>query len=192
MDPRERINDFRTALLAALQGWQTTNIWTALPAYVVSYDATKQTISAQVTITFPVTNAQNVTVPVKMTVIPDIPVVFPSGGGFTLTFPIKANDECLLVFSARCIDGWFALGGVQNQVEPRMHDLSDGFALVGPKSLPHALSGVSTNAVELRSNDGSAKIQIDAIKNVNVITPGVMNITAPGGVIINGTPLSVP
>jgi hypothetical protein len=31
-------------------------------------------------------------------VIQDIPVVFPRGGGCTLTFPVKAGDECLVIF----------------------------------------------------------------------------------------------
>lgn len=28
----------------------------------------------------------------------DVPVVFPRGSGYTLTFPVKAGDECLVVF----------------------------------------------------------------------------------------------
>lgn len=62
----------------------------------------------------------------------DVPVIFPRGGGCTLTFPVKESDECLLIFSDRCIDFWWQNGGVQEPVDPRQHDLSDAFAIVGP------------------------------------------------------------
>ena len=193
MDPRERIEDLEEAVRTAIKGNQT-ELWTALPAYVVSYDPTNQTISAQPTISLQASDQYNRTYTVNFPVIPDIPVCFPNGGGFSLTFPIKASsdpsqaDECLLIFASRCIDGWFAYGGVQTQVEPRMHDLSDGFAIIGPRSAPRAQSVAtpSTSAVQLRSDDGTAHIEIDGSKNVNVVTTGSMHITAPGGVFLNG------
>ena len=33
-------------------------------------------------------------------------MVFPGGGGFALTFPVAAGDECLVVFASRCIDDY--------------------------------------------------------------------------------------
>lgn len=191
MDQRERINDLRAALLAALDGRQA-QLWTALPATVVSYNAAAQTIQAQPTILIQYRTQQNVVQQLQMPVINDCPVVFPHGGGFSLTFPLQPGDECLLIFASRCIDGWWATSKISPQGDLRMHDLSDGFALVGPRSKPNALTGVSTTTVQLRSDDGTAYVEIDASKNVNVKTPGTMNITAPGGVIINGIPLAVP
>jgi hypothetical protein len=35
---------------------------------------------------------------VRYPILNDLPVVFPRGGGVTLTFPIKEGDECLIVF----------------------------------------------------------------------------------------------
>ena len=69
-----------------------------------------------------------------------MPVVFPGGGGFALTFPVAAGDECLVVFASRCIDAWWQSGGVGEPMEPRMHDLSDGFALIGVRSQPAHVS----------------------------------------------------
>jgi hypothetical protein len=84
----------------------------------------------------------------------DVPVIFPRGGGCTLTFPVKAGDECLLIFADRCIDFWWQNGGVQKPVDLRMHDLSDAFAIVGPQSQAHKISGISTSAAQLRTDDG--------------------------------------
>jgi hypothetical protein len=104
--------------------------------------------------------------------------VFPGGGGYTLTFPIAAGDEALVVFSAKCIDAWWAYGGVQVQPELRMHDLSDGFALVGVRSTPRVLSGVSANSAQLRSDNGTAYVELAAGGVVNIVAPGGLNIHA--------------
>lgn len=97
----------------------------------------------------------------NMPEVPDALVEFPGGGGMTMTFPIAVGDECWLSFSSRCIDGWAQSGQISQQLDPRMHDLSDAKATVGIRSQPNALSGISTTAVELRSDDGSFKVSFN-------------------------------
>lgn len=109
----------------------------------------------------------------------DVPVVFPRGGGCTLTFPVKAGDECLVIFADRCIDFWWQNGGIQEPVDERMHDLSDAFCIVGPQSRAKKISGISTSAVELRSDDGGTKLSLNPAS-------GAINGTAPGGFNLNG------
>ncbi|WP_075808593.1 Gp138 family membrane-puncturing spike protein [Raoultella ornithinolytica] len=109
----------------------------------------------------------------------DAPVIFPRGGGCTLTFPVKEGDECLVVFADRCIDFWWQSGGVQNGSRGRMHDYSDAFVIPGPQSQAKKISGISTNAVELRSDDGSAKLSLNPAS-------GEISGTAPGGFNLNG------
>ena len=109
----------------------------------------------------------------------DVPVVFPRGGGYTLTFPVKAGDECLVIFADRCIDFWWQSGGIQDPVDERMHDLSDAFCIVGPQSQAKKIGGISTNAVELRSDDGETKLSLNPAS-------GAINGTAPGGFNLNG------
>jgi len=41
-----------------------------------------------------------------------------------------------------------------------MHDLSDGFAIPGPKSSPNVISGISAVNVQLRSDDGETYLEI--------------------------------
>ncbi|MDR7283533.1 hypothetical protein J2X84_002357 [Pseudomonas corrugata] len=115
----------------------------------------------------------------ELPLLVDCPVQFPAGGGCTLTFPVKAGDECLVVFSSRCIDAWWQSGGIQAQPELRMHDLSDGFALLGFRSQPRVIHGISTTATQLRSDDGAAFVEVNP-------TSHAITLTAPGGVTING------
>lgn len=108
------------------------------------------------------------------------------GGGCTLTFPIAEGDECLVIFASRCIDAWWTAGGVQVQSEFRMHDLSDGFAIVGPFSQATKISGWSTSAVQLRSNDGEAYLQLNPTSHeIDIVTPANWAANVGGNTTIN-------
>lgn len=125
----------------------------------------------------------------------DVPVQFPRGGGFVLTFPVAAGDECLLVFAERAIDHWHELGaeaGGQFKSRPpsdyRMHSLSDAFAIVGVSSVPHAIQDFNASAVELRSLDGAAKVQIDGGGSILVkSTSGDVTVQSGGTIKLNAS-----
>ena len=121
----------------------------------------------------------------------DVPVVFPRGGGFVLTFPVKQGDECILHFAERAIDNWHATGKVSEPSEFRTHDLSDACAQVGVSSLPNVVQNLNTAAVELRSLDGKSVVSIDNDGNVKASaadgnievasTTGKITLNVPGG-----------
>lgn len=116
-------------------------------------------------------------------VIQDIPVVFPRGGGCTLTFPVKAGDECLVIFSDRCIDFWWQNGETQNTSRTRSHSFSDAFVIPGPQSQAKKISSISTSAAQLRTDDGSAFVEVAADGAVTITSP---QITLNGPVQVNG------
>src|SRR5581483_1614254 len=121
MDRRERIPTSGTnadliAIKAALKANQA-NIWTTLPASVNSFNANKLTVEAQPTIQAQIHQPDGTWVDTTLPLCVDCPVMYPGGGGFTLTFPLVKGDEGLLIFSARCIDSWWQSGGVQTQAE---------------------------------------------------------------------------
>jgi hypothetical protein len=178
MDQRERIDDQQEGLRLLFEA-MSADFWTALPGIVVSYNAVKGTCTIQPTIQAIVTDIRGKQTPVTLPLLLDVPVVYPGGGGFVATFPIQIGDEALVVFSARCIDGWWQNGGVQPQAELRMHDLSDGFAIIGPRSQARLIPNVSTSTVQLRSLDGSAYYELAAGHIANIVAPGGINITGP-------------
>jgi len=175
----QRLNDPQVALQLALDA-TVAGLWTALPGIVQSFNASAVTAKIQPAIQGVVIQPDGTRKAVNLPLLLDVPVVFPRGGGATLTFPVKGGDECLVVFASRCIDAWWQSGGIQLPMEMRKHDLSDGFALIGPQSQAKKIAGISGDSVQLRSDDGSTFIELNpASQIVNIVAPGGVNITAP-------------
>lgn len=156
----------------------------ALPGIVQSFDPDTVTVVVQPSIRYIERDSEGNVSTHDYPLLTDVPVIFPRGGGCTITFPVKAGDECLVVFSDRCIDFWWQNGGVQEPVDPRQHDLSDAFAFVGPQSQAQKISGISTTSVQVRTDDGSSFIELMQGGNVNITTP---LLTVNGNVQVNGT-----
>lgn len=147
----------------------------AIPGIIQSFDDTTQTCTIQPSIREKVTNSDYSTSWMDLPLLLDVPIVIPRAGNFALTLPIKQGDECLVIFSDICIDGWFSLGGIQNQLEKRRHDPSDGFAILGTYSQPNVISNYSTNSAQLRNLSGTQYIEIQD-DEINIV----------GNVKING------
>jgi protein gp138 len=184
MDRRERFSDPLVAIRAALGDFQSS-VWTALPAALQSFSASAMTCEAQPTVQYQSLGPTGIWTQQNMPLCVDCPVVFPGGSKFALTFPLTVGDEGLLVFASRCIDSWWAQGGVQGQAELRMHDLSDGFFIPGCFSQPNVLSNVSTTTVQLRNKAGTQYVELDP-------GTGRCNVVATGGLWINGVMVTVP
>ena len=64
---------------------------------------------------------------------------FPGSGAFPETFPLKAGDTVLLVFSSSSIDRWLSLGGEVDPIDDRRHHITDAMAIPGLRSMNAAL-----------------------------------------------------
>lgn len=135
-------------------------VWTALPAVVTSVDLTAQTVSCQPAVKGAQTAKDGSVSSVSMPLLVDVPIVWPRAGGYAVTFPVAAGDECLVVFASRCIDGWWQSGGEQEPAEKRMHDLSDGFAILAPTSQANKLTNVQTDGAEFRNESRTQFIKL--------------------------------
>ncbi|HDZ1216537.1 Gp138 family membrane-puncturing spike protein [Klebsiella pneumoniae] len=165
----------------------------SMPGIIQSFDPDAVTAVVQPAIKGVEQDESGADVSVNIPLLVDVPVVFPRGGGCTLTFPVKVGDECLVIFADRCIDFWWQSGGIQEPVDERMHDLSDAFCIVGPQSQAKKIGGISTTAAQLRTDDGSAFIEVAAGHDVTVKTSGKLTASADGGteitspeIILNG------
>lgn len=107
-------------------------IHVGLPGRIESYDAATQTANVKPLIKDSFVTDEGENVVQELPVINAVPVVFPRGGGFMITFPLQAGDHCHLQFNERSIDKF--QDGSGDDVDPvdlRMHHLSDAVAYVG-------------------------------------------------------------
>lgn len=175
-------------LLAALEGWEA-ELWTAMPGVVIDVQPAALTCSVQPAILAVLTQPDGTEVTTKMPVIPDVPICFPGGGGFTMTFPVQAGDEGLIIFADRCIDAWWQSGNPGNppqpqpQVERRMHDLSDAFFIPGVRSQVRLPSGgYNATKAQLRSDDGTVVIEAGA--GEITLSAATINLTATTQIVM--------
>jgi len=154
----------------------------SLPGIIREFDPLTQTATVEIAIREHVRQANLEYVWTNIPPLLDVPVVFPRGGGYVLTFPIQPGDECLVVFADMCIDAWFSNGGVQNQIEKRRHDLSDGIAIPGLWSQPRVIQNFSMSSVQLRNESGSQYIEITE-DQINLVG----NVKANGKTVLTAT-----
>lgn len=142
-----------------------TDLHTALPGRVRSYDASTQTADIEPMIKrgVPTGGEEDDVVLEALPVLPSVPVLFPSGGQCFVTFPLAVGDPVLLVFSERDTSHYRATGAVADPGVPTMHGLSGAVAIpcaFGPRSA--AMSGVSSTDLVMGRVNGLANITIKA------------------------------
>lgn len=153
----------------------------AIPAIIQSYDNKRGTVTAAPALREIIYNdSDGIPYNIELPLLLDVPILFPCGGGYVVTFPVQNGDECLVIFGDVCIDAWWQNGGIQNQAEQRRHDLSDGFAILAPfsQSKIKNFSTFSSSIMELRNADGTQKIQLSDTA-VNLV----------GNILKNGSPI---
>lgn len=177
----ERIKDSIESEKRALDAF-SADLRVAAPGIIRSVDYERQTCTVQLAIRERMNHDGNLEW-ADIPLLPDVPLFVNSGGGYCLTLPVQPGDDCLVVFGDCCMDAWWQNGGVQNQVEKRRHDLSDGFAIVGFRSQPGKVSGYSSGSAQLRNASGSAYIEISG-DSININAPSIS--IGGGGTSIDG------
>jgi hypothetical protein len=179
MNRTERQDDPSEDIRAAIES-AAFDLHVSCPGIVQSFDPDAKTVTVKPAIRAAVDGKT-----VEYPLLVDVPVVFPSAGDFTLTFPIKPGDDCLVFFGDSCIDAWWQSGGIQDPVEFRQHDLSDAFAMFAPLNQTRKIPNISGSNVQLRHNDGDCYVEITPEKNINIETPGSASWQIGGTLQIN-------
>ena len=121
---------------------------TSLPAEVLSYDNSDQTVQVKVSIAKSIYDEV-----VEYPILDKIPVVFPRTKKSGLTFPIESGDEGLLVFIERNIDKWYSNGSGSAPLDGRRFDINDAVFLAGLFNVKNVMEPSQEEGVELRGKD---------------------------------------
>ena len=143
-------------LLEAIRS-QVARVHTSLPGVVVSYDEATQTASVRPAFKFAYKDPNDGSVKrYTPPAIPNVPVAFPGAGDFSITWPLAAGDQVLLVFSERSLDEWRTVAGSGHEPgDLRRFDLSDAVAYPGLRSpaAPIPIDGYAAGVTVVRATE---------------------------------------
>jgi len=176
----------RTDLVEAMTIWLSSkfeDVHTAIPGKIEKYDEATQTADVLPLLSkITIKNTE-----VALPVIPGVPVMFPSGQAFKMSWEVQKGDGVLLVFSEAALGAWVDSDGC-NQVTPEgKHRFSETDAI--------AILGLTPKVVESTVNlyiDKDGNLRLDGAKEVIIEdTNGNSIVTDSSKVSINGTNLEV-
>jgi hypothetical protein len=128
---------------------------------------------------------------INLPVLNDVPVIFLSSGGYTITTPIQVNTPCIIFFSSRDIQSYMQLGGILNDkvqprqtLEQRMHDLTDCYVIPCSISQPEVIPNISVTDIQIRNSSGSDVIGISPTSGIYINTSSAVQINSTGNTSI--------
>lgn len=162
----------------AVRGGTQEGMRTCVPSTVLDYSTADQTITAQ-----PSANYGDE----PHAKVYDVPVLFPSGGGWSISWGLNPGDPVHLLVADRALEGFRSGGGQPyTPADKRRHNISDAEALPASGPTPNPITGLTSNFV-IRGPTG-IHFEIDStigdilINGTNVIQLGD-GATNPAGLI---------
>jgi hypothetical protein len=123
-----------------------------LPGVIESFDAVKQTAKINLATAQETSEGEKVSFPPLI----NVPVQFFRWGGFSITAPVKAGDECAVFFSERSMDRFLDEGGIdKTPYDARFFDLSDAYAVTGLTSASKAVENFDTQNLVIKADNGN-------------------------------------
>ena len=145
-------------------------VHTCIPGRFESYSEADRKASVQPLVKYRTPENDDVSYPI----IKNVPVVFPSTAGFSLTFPIVKGDTCLILFSEVGIGNWLAGTGQEvNADDQSKFSLTDAIAVPGLfsfKSVPESISNIEISDTEVNININGKQMTINNLGQINLLS----------------------
>lgn len=161
----------RLSDLEAFWAAKEVQLYTTMPGEIVSYDADNRRASVVLGIQMGVRGDDGEVTAKDRPIIHHAPVVFPSGGGFDLRWPLEKGDKVMVHFSMRCMDDWLDTGRRLPPRFPWKHDINDAIVVPGLTPFSEASSGPSDEMV--LEHESGIKIRLTAAGKVAIEKGGV-------------------
>lgn len=159
-----------------LQDKINSNIRVAMPAVIVTYDYKTQNASVKINIKEDYRNTF-----IDYPIITNVPVIFPSSGGASITMPVVKGDGCLLVFADRDINNWLLGSDNQPTSSARTHHLKDAVAIIGLNSFKKG--GKAKNNTDFLITYDTSDVTIKRAGIIDITSAAELNVKTKNIVI---------
>lgn len=176
---KDRRSSLESVIATAIDS-SLKNIHTVLPGKIIEFFASEQLADIQPTIKRNI-NGELVNLPI----LTKVPVRFLKSGDFTITFPLKKDDEVSLYFIERSIDNWLQNGDIQSPDDYRKFDLSDAYAVPVLYSQKNKISDFDEENLVIKSTNGNSKIVLKKDGNISIETKANTEIKSAKTIINN-------
>ncbi|MCH9834140.1 hypothetical protein K0U83_00680 [bacterium] len=167
-------------LLARFRSSIVADLHTSLPGEIVRYDSSTQKADVRPLVKERYTDESGSTQARDLPVIPAVPVKFPGGGGYRMTFPMDPGDAGLIVFCEASLDKWLVSGGTVDPADDRRHDLTDAVFIPGLRDFGHPLQSAPTDRATFGKDDGLQIHITPSLVNVGSNSPAELEFAALG------------
>ena len=131
-------------------------LYTCMPGIVESYDAETRRAVVKGALKVVTTKKEEI----EREAIHNVQVMFPSGGGFAMTFPLEQGDPVLLVYSQRGLANWKKTLGVAAPDTIGFFSEKDAFAMPGfGTDEPEHHIAIESDGIHIRT---TGKLAIEA------------------------------
>lgn len=133
---------------------QLSQIHIAMPGRVRSYDATEQTADIELGF-MRIDHADGQREVESYPILPAVPVQFPRGGGYALSYPLKKDDPVMVVFNDHPLEQWRAKGAVTDPGDTRRNSLAGAVCIPGIGPNGEALASASDTDMRVGKDNGA-------------------------------------
>lgn len=154
-----------------------------LPAKVISWDAGSN--RAQIEIMYQVTMTSGDMH--QLSAPAEVPVQFPGGGGFMLSFPLEEGSLGWIKAADRDMSLFLQSYEAQPGNTPRIHCFEDGVFI---PDVMHAFTLSNGSGISLQTLDGANAITVTA--NSAILKVGAATLTLTDGKLISSVPFEAP
>lgn len=146
-------------VIRAVVAADRAGLHTSMPGQIKSYDAATQTATVQPMMRVSYVDSAGDRQTEALAPIANVPVVFPRGGGFFISFPLADGDGVDLAFSESQIAAWRDTGDISDPGDG-LHGFFGAKAYPGLETIARKLADASATRFVL-GKDGGPHIEID-------------------------------
>jgi len=184
----------KESLVDAMTFWLSSkleDVHTAIPGKIEKYDEATKT--ADVLPSLSKITVKNVEV--ALPVIPGVPIIFPSGKAFELSWEVQKGDGVLLIFSEAALGAWVDSDGSKQITPEGKHRFSetDAIAILGlsSKVVDSALKMYIDKTGKMTIGSGSSPfVKGDALEILLNNFLNILSSIVPGDVTANAAALT--